>query len=143
LESHLQCQVARKAKLGAAVGIGSASHLVLDLLTHQHDLPLAPFVAEPRLGLGLYGAAPIVAFLFELGFGIWCWWTYRGGKALLAVIVVFNLANLSLFAAAIPGPERWLAHRPMMITTLIFAQIVVTLGLVGYFARSPAAVVER
>lgn len=131
-----------KAKLGAAVGIGIASHLVLDLLTHQHDLQLAPFVSEPRLGLGLYGAAPIAAFLFELGFGVWCWWYYRGGKALLAVIVLFNLANLSLFAAVIPGPEQWLAHRPAMITTLIFVQIVVTLVLVGHFARRPAATVQ-
>ena len=131
-----------KARLGAAVGIGIASHLVLDLLTHQHDLQLAPFVSEPRLGLGLYGAAPLVAFGFELGFGVWCWSYYRGSRALLAVIVLFNLANLPMFAAAIPGPERWLAHRPMLITTLIFAQIVVTLVLVGLFARSPAASVE-
>jgi hypothetical protein len=124
-----------KEKLAAAVGIGIASHLVLDLLTHQHDLQLAPFVSEPRLGLGLYGSVPLLAFAFELGFGIWCWWYYRGGKGLLAAIVLFNLANISMFTSAISGPEQWLAHQPIMITTLIFAQIVVTLGLVGYLAR--------
>ena len=129
------------AKLGAAVGIGIASHLVLDLLTHQPDLQLAPFVSEPRLGLGIYGAAPLAAFVFELGFGVWCWWYYGGGKALLAAIVLFNVANISMFAAAIPGPETWLAHQPSLITTLIFVQIVATLALVGYLARrkAPAA----
>ena len=93
--------------------------------------------------LGLYGSAPIVAFAFELGFGIWCWWYYRGGKALLAAIVLFNLANLSMFTPAIPGPEQWLPHRPMMITTLIFAQIVVTLMVVGYLARLPDEAVSQ
>ncbi len=125
-----------KAKLGAAVGIGIASHLVLDLLTHQPDLQLVPFVSVPKLGLGLYGTAPLAAFAFELGFGVWCWWYYGGGKALLAAIVIFNLANISMFAAAIPGPETWIAHRPTLITTLIFAQIVATLALVGYLART-------
>jgi hypothetical protein len=83
----------------------------------------------------LYGAAPLAAFAFELGFGVWCWWYYGGGKALLAAIVLFNVANISMFAAAIPGPEIWLAHRPTLITTLIFVQILATLALVGYLAR--------
>lgn len=131
-----------KGKLGAAVGIGIASHLVLDLLTHQPDLQLAPFVSQPKLGLGIYGAAPLAAFAFELGFGVWCWWYYGGGRALLAVIVLFNVANISMFVAAIPGPETWLAHRPAMITTLIFMQIVVTLALVGYLVRTQAVSAE-
>jgi hypothetical protein len=131
-------KVLDKGKLGAAVGIGIASHLVLDLLTHQPDLQLAPFVSEPKLGLGIYGAAPLAAFAFELGFGVWCWWYYGGGRALLAVIVLFNVANISMFAAAIPGPETLLAHRPALITTLIFMQILVTLALVGYLARTQA-----
>ena len=125
-----------KARLGAAVSIGIASHLVLDLLTHQPDLQLAPFVSDPKLGLGMYGAAPLAAFAFELGFGFWCWWYYGGGKALLAAIVLFNVANISMFAAAIPGPETWLAHRPTLITMLIFVQIVATLVVVGYLART-------
>ncbi len=125
-----------KEKLGVAVGIGIASHLVLDLLTHQADLQLAPFVSEPRLGLGMYGTAPLAAFAFELGFGIWCWWYYGGRTALLVAIVLINAANISMFVAAIPGPETWLAHRSTWITTLIFAQIVATLALVGYLAQS-------
>src|SRR5882672_6342357 len=43
-----------RSVLGRAVGLGVASHLVLDLLTHAHDIVLWPGLASPKLGLGLY-----------------------------------------------------------------------------------------
>lgn len=122
-------------ELGAAVGLGIASHLVLDLLTHQPDIALAPLVDGGKFGLGLYAAAPFVAFALELVYGVLCWRIFRGGRALLVVIVGFNLANISMFSAAIPGPEQFLVNRPQLLTTIILLQIVVTLVLVGYFAR--------
>ena len=124
-----------RAALGRAVGLGIVSHLVLDLATHAHDIVLWPGHPQPALGLGLYGEAPLAAFVVELVFGIICWWVYRGGRGLLAVIVLGNLANISLFSAAIPGPEEFLAGRPLLIVTFILVQIVVTLALVGAFAR--------
>jgi hypothetical protein len=129
----------RKA-LGRAVGIGIASHLVLDLLTHGHDIVLWPGLDSPKLGLGLYDAAPFAAFLVEMVYGIACWRIYRGGVGLLAVVVLGNLANLSLLSAAIPGPEIFLAGRPLLLVGLIFAQIVVTLVLVGRFATRTSAI---
>lgn len=86
---------------------------------------------QPKFGLGLYGTVPLLAFVIEIIFGAFCWWVYRGRKALLAVIVVFNLGNLSMLSSAVPGPEELLAGRPMLIVTVIAAQIVVTLILVG------------
>jgi membrane-bound metal-dependent hydrolase YbcI (DUF457 family) len=124
-----------RAALGRAVGLGIVSHLALDLATHAHDIVLWPGHPRPALGLGLYGDAPLAAFVVELVFGVFCWRVYRGGRGLLAVIVLGNLANLSLFSAAIPGPEQLLAGRPLLIVTFIFVQIVVTLALVGAFAR--------
>lgn len=124
-----------RAAWGRAVGLGIVSHLVLDLATHAHDIVLWPGHPQPALGLGLYDAAPLAAFVVELVFGIGCWWVYRGGRGLLAVIVLGNLANISLFSAAIPGPEAYLAGRPQLIVTFILVQIVVTLALVGVFAR--------
>jgi hypothetical protein len=59
---------------------------------------------------------------------------------LLAVIVLGNLANLSLLSAAIPGPELLLAGRPLLLVGLIFAQIVVTLILVGRFANRASTI---
>jgi hypothetical protein len=59
----------------------------------------------------------------------------------LSAIVFFIVANISISATTMPGPETWLAHRPILITTLIFVQIVARLTLVAYLAgtRSPAA----
>jgi membrane-bound metal-dependent hydrolase YbcI (DUF457 family) len=121
--------------LGRAVGLGIVSHLVLDLATHAHDIVLWPGDPQPALGLGLYGDAPLAAFVVELVFGILCWRVYRGGRGLLAVVVLGNVANVSLFSAAIPGPEQYLAGRPLLIVTFILVQIVVTLALVGACAR--------
>ncbi len=128
-----------RPRLGAAVGLGVVSHLVLDLATHDRDIALAPLLDGPEYGTRLYGQLPLAAFLLELGFGVLCWWVYRGGRALLAVIVGFNLANLSLFFAAVPGPEQWLAGRPIFLATTILAQIIVTLWAVWWGAqRSPS-----
>ena len=54
--------------------------------------------------------------------------------ALLPVVVVGNLANVSLFFAGISGPEQLLAGHPMFVVTVIFAQIVTMLVLVGLFS---------
>jgi hypothetical protein len=124
-----------RPRLALALGIGVASHLVLDLLTHDHDLAIAPGVAG-HLGLGLYGSAPMAAFFLELVYGILCWRIYRGGRALFGVIVGFNLANITFFSAALPGPEELLANHPTGIVLVVFAQIVATLVLVGTFATS-------
>lgn len=121
--------------LGRAIGIGIVSHLILDLATHAHDIVLWPGSSGPRLGLGLYEAAPIAAFVIEFAYGIFCWRVYRGGRGLLALIAIGNLANLSFLSAAIPGPEALLAGRPLLVVSVIFVQIVVTLAAVYALAR--------
>jgi hypothetical protein len=110
------------------------SHLILDLLTHGHDIVLWPGLPYPKLGLGLYGAAPFAAFIVEFAYGIFCWRVYRGSRVLLAFIVIANLANLSFLSPAIPGPAYYLAGRPLLVVTVVFVQIVVTLVLVGVLA---------
>jgi len=128
-----------RALLGRAVGLGIISHLVLDLLTHGHDIALWPGMSSPKFGLGLYDNVPMVAFAVELLYGILCWRVYRGSRGLLTLIVLGNLANLSLLSAAIPGPEQYLAGRPLLAVSLVFVQIVVTLVLVGVLARRTAS----
>ena len=129
---------AHRPLLGRAVGLGIASHLVLDLLTHAPDIVLWPGHLAPRLGVGLYDAAPAAAFLVELAYGVVCWSVYRGGRGLLALVVLGNFANLSLLSTTIPGPEGFLAGRPLMVVSLVAMQIVVTLMLTGLLARRPA-----
>jgi membrane-bound metal-dependent hydrolase YbcI (DUF457 family) len=121
--------------LGRAIAIGIFSHLILDLLTHARDIVLWPGSPLPALGLGLYDRAPMWGFALEMLYGVFCWWVYRGSGPLLAVIVLGNLGNLTLFSAAIPGPEKYFAGRPQLLVAVIFVQIVTTLLLVGVFAR--------
>src|SRR5215471_13517050 len=59
--------------LGRAIGIGIASHLVLDLVTHARDIALWPGSAVPALGLGLYDHAPMWGFALEMAYGAVCW----------------------------------------------------------------------
>ena len=125
--------VFRAAYVGAAVALGICFHLVLDLISHARDIAIAPIPDSKKFGVGLY-EKPTVAFVFEIIFGIFCWWLYGGSRALFLIIVLFNLANASFFIKPIPGPERLMAHRPFSITAIIALQIVVTAVLVGLFS---------
>jgi hypothetical protein len=127
-----------KAALGRAVGLGIVSHLILDLATHAHDIVLWPGWSTPKLGLGLYAAAPLAAFIIEFVYGLFCWYIYRGGVGLFALISLGNLANLSFLSPGVRGPEEYLAGRPLLLVTVIFVQIVVSLVLVGVLARRKA-----
>ena len=118
------------ADVGLAVALGILSHLVLDLITHSRDISIAPFINKPKVGLGLYFQQPVPAFFLEIGYGVVCWWVYAGSFSLLVTIVLFNLANLSMFFKAIPGLEQKMAHRPLLITTVVLIQIIVTLIMV-------------
>lgn len=122
----------RRPAWALPVALGVASHFVLDLLTHGPDLALAPLVGGPKIGLGLYQVPP-AAFVVETAYGVLCWRVYGGRWPLLAVIVGFNLANLT-FLSSIPGPEGLLAGHPTALVLLVGAQIVVTLALVGWLA---------
>jgi membrane-bound metal-dependent hydrolase YbcI (DUF457 family) len=123
----------KEINVGIAVALGICSHLVLDLISHARDIVIAPFLDRRKFGLGLY-EKPVVALVVETIYGIFCWWVYGGSTILFWIIVVFNLANASFFIKTIPGPERFLAHRPFWITTIVALQIIVTAVLVGLFS---------
>jgi hypothetical protein len=125
----------RKPALGRAMGLAVASHLALDLVTHDRDIALWPGLPHSSLGLGLYASAPPLAFAIELGYGVLCWRIYRGNTGLLWLVVAGNAMNLSLFFGAVPGPEIWLGGHPLGVVTLVLVQIVATLLLVGVLAR--------
>lgn len=124
--------------IARAIAIGIVSHLVLDLVTHARDIALWPGSTLPAVGLGLYDRAPMWGFVLEMVYGVVCWGVYRGGRPLLAFIVLGNLANISFFSAAIPGPEEYLAGHPLMLVTAILVQIVAALALVHVLATRPA-----
>lgn len=123
--------------LARAIAIGIVSHLVLDLVTHAQDIALWPGSTLPELGLGLYDRAPMWGFALEMVYGVVCWGVYRGGRPLLAMIVLGNLANITFFSAAIPGPEKYLAGHPLALVTVVLVQIVAALVLIHVLATRP------
>jgi len=123
-----------KPRWGIALGVGVFSHTALDLLVHSPDIALAPGVASPLLGTGLYDMAP-VALIVETIYGVLCWRYFQGSRALLAVILAFNVAALSFYSPSIPGPEAFMAGRPMLFVGFIGLHITLGLLAIWYFAR--------
>jgi len=54
------------------VGTAVVSHLILDLITHAPNMPLAHGIDQPKLGLGLYGGDPCSAIVIENVYGAFC-----------------------------------------------------------------------
>lgn len=125
----------RKPVWGIALAAAIASHIVLDLATHVPDIALAPGIETLKFGSGLY-AVPLLAWLVETFYGFWCWSVFRGSRALLTVIALFNLATLSFYSAWIPGPEHLLATHPKFFAGIIGVHVIAGLLAVGFFARS-------
>jgi len=133
----LIARVFRRPGWGLALALAVLSHIMLDLLTHVPDIALAPGIDSLKFGSGLYGI-PIIALAFETLYGVWCWWVFRGSKALLAVILGFNLAALSFYVPQIPGPEMWLAGHPKVFAAIIGLHIVAGWAAIWVFARRQA-----
>ncbi len=132
----------RSWRIGIVMGLTFLSHIILDIVTHARDLPLG-FSNTYLIGLGLYSFWPTLAFVVELGFGVFCWWYYKGSRALFWIIIVFNVFNISMFSPMLTGPEYYMANKPMLITIVIFAQIIITLSLVGWTASKTPVKAER
>jgi len=120
-------------KLAIAFSIGVLSHIAIDLIFHEHDIRLSPFANNPVWGLGII-KYPLLNFILELLYGIACWWYFRGNKRLLAVIVIFNVADLpSMFAhGSILEPLN--QHR-FILPTFILLQIILTWYFVWRYAK--------
>jgi hypothetical protein len=128
----------KRPKIAIATAVAIFSHIILDLLTHSQDIAIMPMAELKKLGLGLY-SVPMAAFAVETIYGVICWRIYKGSYLLLAVILAFNLANFSFFSTAIIGPESLLANQPLILTSVVFVQIIITLLLVGWLSRKNTA----
>lgn len=126
----------RRPTWGMALAAGVFSHTVLDLAVHAHDMALAPGISAVKLGTGLYQDAPMLALAVETLYGLWCWFYFRGSKALLAAILVFNLGSVSFYSAALTGPEQFMTGMPVLFVCFIGVHIAMGLAAIWYFARS-------
>jgi hypothetical protein len=120
-------------KLAIAFSIGVLSHIAIDLIFHEHDIRLSPFTDHPVWGLGII-KYPLINFILELLYGIACWWYFRGNKKLLAVIIIFNLADLPTMFASGDMLHPLIAYR-FILPTFILVQILLTWYFVWRYAR--------
>ena len=129
----------KNTKLALIISLAIASHFTLDLLVHAQDLPLWYFTTNPMFGTNLYPSFPYAAFILETLFGMFCWWYYKGSKSLLISIIVFNLLNFTTFSPHIIGLEKYFANNPILLTSVIFAQIIFTSLFIWYFSEVKSA----
>jgi hypothetical protein len=127
----------KKHTLGIALGLGIVSHIVLDLLMHEPDIARSPFSHEPVFGLNIQGV-PLLTILLETGYGVFCWWYFKGNKALLAAIVILNLVNIPIIFNLLPAGMDLFAGMHFLLPTLILFQILYTWYFVWLFSKEPS-----
>ena len=114
----------KNRKLAIAFAIGVLSHIVIDMVFHESDIHLSPFSATPVWGFGIIDY-PFLDFALELMYGICCWWYFKGSKALLIVIVVFNIIDLPIMLAH-GNMLKPFEQYTFILPTFILFQILIT-----------------
>jgi len=120
--------------IALASSIGVLSHVIIDLIFHEHDIRLSPFAAQPVWGLGII-KAPVADFVIELLYGIFCWWYFKGSRSLLVVIIVFNVLDLPMMLASGDSLQPLQRH-PYLLPSFILFQILITWYFVWHYARA-------
>ncbi|SMO35877.1 hypothetical protein SAMN06265171_101269 [Chryseobacterium rhizoplanae] len=124
----------KNRKLALAFAIGVLSHVVIDVIFHEKDIQLSPFSAKPVLGLGILDY-PILNFIIEFAYGIFCWWYFKGNKALLWVIIIFNIIDLPIMLAHGDALNPFVRY-PFLLPSVILFQILITWYFVYRYAHS-------
>ncbi|MDV7697852.1 hypothetical protein N6B72_13060 [Chryseobacterium soli] len=124
----------KNRKLAIAIAIGVLSHIVIDMIFHEKDIQLSPFSATPVWGLGILDY-PWLNFALEFLYGLFCWWYFKGSKALLAVIVIFNITDLPLMLGGGDSLKPFEQH-PFILPTIILFQILITWYFIWRYSRN-------
>lgn len=123
----------KNKKLALVFAIGVLSHVALDVIFHEKDILLSPFSATPAWGLGII-SFPILNFILEFIYGIFCWWYFKGSKALLITIIFFNVLDLPVMLASGKQLNIFIRY-PFLLPTFILLQIIFTWYFVAKFSR--------
>jgi len=130
----------KKKRLALLFAIGVISHLVLDIIFHEKDIRLSPFSDLPVWGLGII-RMPILNFILESMYGVFCWWYYKGNKALLIAIIVFNVLDLPIMLASGDALNVFKEHSFLLPAFILF-QILITWYFIWRYSRLPIRQVE-
>jgi membrane-bound metal-dependent hydrolase YbcI (DUF457 family) len=124
-------------KLAIAFSIGVLSHVIIDMVFHEKDIRLSPFSDTPVWGLGTIDY-PFLNFAIELMYGMFCWWYFKGSKALLIVIVVFNIIDLPMMLAHDEMLKPF-EQNPFLLPSIILFQILISWYFVWRYSRNTNA----
>jgi hypothetical protein len=122
-----------RSNVGAAIGLGILSHILLDIIHHEPNISLLPVMWGPRFGMNLQ-QYPLLDFAVELLFCIACWKIFGGSRGLLIGIVVFSLTNIPLMFPR-PGSLTPIVEHPFLLPTVILIQVVASWILVGWLSQ--------
>ena len=122
----------KNRKLAFIFAIGVLSHVVLDIIFHEQDILLSPFSKTPAWGLGIIDY-PILNFGLELMYGIFCWWYYKGSRALLLTIIILNVVDLPVMLSSGKSLNVFISY-PFILPTFILFQIIYTWYFVARFS---------
>ena len=129
--------VFRRPEIATVFGLVFASHVVLDVVQHEPDMRLVPWLAHPALGLNLT-SRPLLDFVVETAFSVACWAYYRGSSRLLAGLLALNVLNLPMMLAGEGGASP-MAQNRFLLPTAILVTIVLAWAVVGLLARRRTA----
>jgi len=131
----------KNRKLALLFAIGVLSHVVLDVIFHEKDILLSPFSSGPVWGFGIIDF-PVLNFILEFVYGVFCWWYFNGSKRLLAVIMVFNILDLPVMLASGKALDIFV-KLPFLLPTFILIQITLTWYFVAKYSGDSAKLLMR
>jgi membrane-bound metal-dependent hydrolase YbcI (DUF457 family) len=123
-------------KLSLVFAIGVLSHVVLDIIFHEKDILFSPFSGRPIWGFGIIDF-PVMNFILEFIYGVFCWWYFKGSKRLLVVIMVLNILDLPIMLASGKALDIFTKF-PFLLPTFILLQIVLTWYFVAKYSGDTA-----
>ncbi len=127
------------ALVAVAMALAVVSHILLDLVVHAPDIPLAPLLDDPKFGTGLYAGLPLLSLALETAWGLYCWYVFRGSWKLFGLIVLLNAGAIPFYSATLNTGEAALGGQPTAFVLMVLAQIVISSLLVWLLARNTTA----
>lgn len=109
------------------------SHIVLDVIQHEPNIQIAPWMPTPGIGLDLQ-SIPWLDFAIELAFCIACWAYYRGSLRLLTGFIAINIIDLPLMFAG-DGAASPLASNAIILPTIVLVTIIAAWAVVYAFHK--------
>lgn len=125
----------KSPKIALLFAIGVLSHIIIDMIFHEKDIRLSPFADTPVWGIGII-KFPFLNFVLEFAYGIFCWWYFKGNKALLITIIVCNVLDFPVMLASGKSLDLFVSYS-FLLPTFILIQIVATWYFVAKFSRHP------